>query len=76
MYDPKLLAKPTLDNLREKLEVLAETDEVFYEILLEFDTLRSIVEGTDPKQWLADLAEAFSDSLAEAFSDYGNESAE
>lgn len=62
MYDPKLLSKPVLDNLRERLEIKAEADDVFYEILLEFDTLRSIVEyGSDPKQWLADLVEAYSD---------------
>jgi hypothetical protein len=60
MYDPKLIAKPTLDKARERLEDLAETDDVFYEILLEFDTLRSIVEyGSDPKQWLADLVQAY-----------------
>jgi hypothetical protein len=60
MYDPKLLSTPVLDSMREQLENKAETDEAWYEILLEFDTLRSIVEyDTDPKQWLADLVQAY-----------------
>jgi hypothetical protein len=55
MIDPKLLAKATLEKAQERLASLAEIDSDFYDVLQQFELLRTIVDGADPRQLLADL---------------------
>jgi hypothetical protein len=49
----------TLDRTYEYLEVQAETNQDFYELVREFEVVRAIHNGADPAEWLESLVKSY-----------------